>query len=307
MSQRRRRSSHVQHERKLLEEIPQIPGIQFGQIIGQGHFSHVYKGVYQNEISVAIKVIERGNEHSITTEIELLNLLQAIPGIIKLYQIIQRENMILVFEYIEAVSQHSFYTKITAERFKFVLKSLIETVFQSHKVGIVHRDIKLGNIMISKDFSKVKLIDWGCGAKICDSLSPRAGSRTCRSPEMLIGYRDYGTFGDIWALGIFILDVLSENSVPWKATKSSTAIQHLSYYFGGKEIIEYANSLGIDLEDEYLHGLVYESRYTINSCFSPSMEFLADPNLLNLMNRFLTLDFRQRISLPEALKHPYFK
>ena len=293
--------------RKVLSQLPKLDNLEFGQKLGQGHFSEVYQGIYQNKYPVAIKVIERGSAHLISTEVQLLQELRGLPNIIQLYEVINQERTILVFELVDALDLDSFMEEITPERLKFVIKALITATAAAHAKNIVHRDIKLGNIMISKGFTDLKLIDWGCGTFITDSMSPKAGSRTCRSPEMLMNYRSYSTKGDIWALGVFILSILADGAIPWKARTSPEVLILMSKVFGGDALKNLATKLGVEL-DETVRKRMKNSppAHNIEYYFDRHFRHLADPNLLDLMKKLMAFDPDDRISLEDALKHPYF-
>lgn len=287
-----------------MEEIPKIPNLTFGNLLGRGHFSHVYKGTFENKIPVAIKVIERGSEKSISLEVDLLSSLSKISGVVNLLHIFQADNTILVFEFLKSISLDDFYLSVTLPKLRVILYQLISAVAECHKLNIVHRDLKFGNISISPNLDTVKILDWGCGSKIYDSMSCKAGSRSCRSPEMLLGFRQYSSYCDCWAIGVFILGILGKGKIPWRANQSNSAIISLSNYFGGDEICSYAESLGLALEN--LNGMTSEPTYSISSNFSSEMSFLFSPKLIDLMMKFLTLDYRNRLTAADALKHPFF-
>lgn len=70
-------------------------------------------------------------------------------------------------------------------------KTLIKTLIHCHTNNIIHRDLKLENIMFTSedqsDFSKVKLIDFGLAAKVphkFTSLSVIVGSPYFTAPEV---------------------------------------------------------------------------------------------------------------------------
>jgi serine/threonine protein kinase len=49
-----------------------------------------------------------------------------------------------------------------------------------------------------------------------------------------------------------------------------------------------------------------ESRFTLESAFSPDFADMTDPELVSLMKRFLSLNPANRPSALEALQHPFF-
>lgn len=292
--------------RKIPEKLPEIETIQYGEKLGQGHFSEVYEGVYKNEFPVAIKVIERGSDHLISTEIQLLQDLRGLPHIVQLYEVIHKENTVLVFELVKSLDTDDFFDELTPKRLKFCLKALCTALQAAHRKGVVHRDIKLENVMISEDFSDLKVIDWGCGTYITDSMSPKAGSRTVRSPEMLLGYRGYGSAGDCWAVGAFIYDVLTDGRIPWKAKSSPEALGKMSTIFGGSALFGLAKKLDIDVDEQAAALMNHHAKHTIDSFFSEDCSDLVDDNLVDLMHHLLEIDPSKRYTMDQALGHPYF-
>lgn len=294
-------------ERRRLDTFPEIPYLEFGENIGHGNFSHVYKGVYHKEKKVAIKVIERGSERLIQTEIELLLALKGCPHVIQLLEVITEPQTMLIFELVEAADIEDIFTEIPLEKLRIVLQKLLEALQAAHQNGIVHRDVKLGNILITQDYSDVVLIDWGCGCFISESMSSKAGSRSCRPPEMLLGYRDYGTTCDIWAFGMLIFYFLTDGWIPWKAKTTPKAIVQLSKYYSGQDLVDLADSLDLEFPDLNGGRLCRDATATLESAFAENMQDLADPDLVDLMKMCLQLYPEQRPSASQALDHPFFR
>lgn len=94
-----------------------------------------------------------------------------------------------------------------------------------HSNGIVHRDIKGGNILVEE--STVKLADFGASTTI--SLGETVETSTIKgtpyfmAPEVLSESK-YGRRGDIWAVGCTIIQMLN-GEPPWKERKLQSLIQ----------------------------------------------------------------------------------
>lgn len=292
--------------RKIPDKLPEIEGLKYGEKLGEGHFSEVYEGTYKGE-EVAIKVIERGSDHLISTEIGLLQELRGSPNIIQFYEMFKLENTVLIFELVKSLNPDDFFDYLTPETLKFVVKSLCTATQAAHMKGIVHRDIKLANIMVGKKFTDLKLIDWGCGTKCSDSMSPKAGSRTVRSPEMLLGYRGYRTAGDCWAVGVFIYEIMTGSYIPWKAKTSVDALFKMAKIFGGKNLLDIAGNYDIEIDEVLLELDKIRAQETLETHFSEDCADLADPLLIDLMKKLLELDPAKRYNMDQALSHPYFQ
>lgn len=303
---RRYHRSDYSHERNSPEDLPYIPYLHFGDIIGHGNFSHVYDGIYHHNTPVAIKVIERGSERLIDTEIKLLQALIGSPHVIQLLEVIDAGQTMLVFEVLHTIDRDKIFDKLNISRMRFILRCVLEALRAAHAAGIVHRDVKLGNILIAHDFSNVILIDWGCGAFVSDSLSTKAGSRSSRPPEMLFGYRGYETTCDIWAVGVLILYCLSGGVIPWKSRNSHRVLSAMSLFFGGKNLMRIAHHLNLNVDPELENIMAPEPERDLASCFDKSLAHLFDPDLIDLMHELMNIDSSKRPTANQALSHRFF-
>ncbi|CAO1409244.1 unnamed protein product, partial [Diamesa serratosioi] len=78
-----------------------------------------------------------------------------------------------------------------------------------HKKGIVHRDIKLENILLDKQTNRIKLADFGLSC-IWDKstyLKTNCGSPEYAAPELHFG-KKYGAAVDIWSLGVVFFGMI---------------------------------------------------------------------------------------------------
>jgi len=96
---------------------------------------------------------------------------------------------------------------------------LLRGAARMHGAGIIHRDIKPGNILVSAG-GALKICDLGLatpaarraeGAAAYAYAYPerRVGTLLYRSPEQLAGRRDYGPGVDVWALGCVMAELLT--------------------------------------------------------------------------------------------------
>jgi casein kinase II subunit alpha len=288
-------------------DLPEVDSIVFGECLGSGHFSHVYAGTYQSQLPVAVKVIERGSERTVQKEIDLLVRLRGKPHIIQLYEVIRSEQTLLVFELLQSLSADDFYASVTVDRFRHILRCLLLGLYGAHSIGIIHRDVKLGNILISPDWQEVRLADWGCGCEIAERMSYRAGSRPYRSIEMLLHYEGYGTCADMWAVGAFIFTVLCGGDCPWRCPTGWETVVEIASFVGRRAVVGLARKYGTELPEDVFHDIYHVPRRKFRDCFAKSMRGLRNKSLIDLMEKLLAIQMEERLTAEEALAHPFFR
>ena len=85
-----------------------------------------------------------------------------------------------------------------------------------HGMGVVHRDIKLANILLTKDFA-VKLSDFGFAKTVNHLMETYCGTPMNMAPEILLR-QQYTLKCDIWSLGI-VLFQLAYGKLPFSPDK----------------------------------------------------------------------------------------
>ena len=174
------------------------------KILGKGTYGKVYEAQHKlTSCKVAIKCIEKTtikNEKSmqkIFNEVEILaNLNHA--NIIKLYEIFENDKYyFFVTEFAEKgdllrlIDNNGTFNE--AQSF-LILKDLVESLKYLHSKSILHRDVKLDNILLNSRY-KVKLCDFGISVKINGSshLTEKCGTPAYIAPEIIAG--SYSGFG----------------------------------------------------------------------------------------------------------------
>jgi casein kinase II subunit alpha len=292
--------------RHYISQLPVIESLQFGDRIGAGSFSSVYRGTYQRVHPAAIKIIERGSESTVRKEIEILTTLRGLPHIVQLFEVIEDENTILVFEFVQGLSPEKFMNQVNLARFQIILRQLLEALAAAHGAGVCHRDVKLANLLVPPTWDDVRLIDWGCAAPLSSNQAPNAGTRAYRSIEMLMGFERYRHYGDLWAVGALIYTILCGGDIPWRAGTPIEALEILSEYVGGNRSLEVAGELGVQIPEKVARRFAKKVKRKFSDDFAWGMRRMRDKDLIDLMQGFLALKMQDRTTIEQALAHPFF-
>ncbi|MDA2926146.1 protein kinase [Acidobacteria bacterium AH-259-G07] len=137
------------------------------------------------------------------------------PNIVSIYDVGQQDNCpFIAMEYVEGEDLTTLIKKKVFIPFAKKIDLIIQTsdgLHYAHHKGIVHRDIKPGNIRLSRD-GRAKILDFGI-ALIESSEITRPGTVMgapyYMSPELVKGARDVDGRSDVFSLGVVLYELIS--------------------------------------------------------------------------------------------------
>ena len=214
----------------------QIEDITLLRLLGKGSYGEVYLSQKQNALFATKKVKRKKTDDEMTkyfkNEINILRILNH-PNIVKLEEIkMDENNYYIVMEYING-GELSDYLKKYIEKYgkpfseeivQYLMKQIISALIYIHDLNIIHRDLKLENIMVDFDNekdkeelnmmkAKIKIIDFGFAIMLSSKFSltnSAVGTFMYMDPKILKEFdnqvlvdksRGYGKEVDIWSLG----------------------------------------------------------------------------------------------------------
>ncbi|WVQ94411.1 hypothetical protein IAU59_001490 [Kwoniella sp. CBS 9459] len=207
---------------------PRRPMIGFGpyvllQTLGEGEFGKVKLGVHTDYgVEVAIKLIRRGSlddevrASKVEREIDVLKTLKH-PNIVRMFDVIDTEKYIgIVLEYagggelFEYILANRYLKEKDAQK---LFAQLISGVDYLHKKHIVHRDLKLENLLLDKH-RNIIITDFGFANRFDhaqdDLMATSCGSPCYAAPELVVSEGLYvGSAVDIWSCGVILYAMLS--------------------------------------------------------------------------------------------------
>jgi serine/threonine protein kinase len=301
--------------------------------IGEGTYGTVYRArdKQSNEI-VALKKLKmdretRGFPLTSVREINiLLNL--AHPNIVKLLDVTVgrlRDKVFLVFEYCDhdlATVLDGLRKPFREDEVKTILHDLASAIAYLHDNFIVHRDLKLSNLLMD-GHGKVKIADFGLARTYShplEAMTPKVVTLWYRAPELLLGASKYHTAVDCWSLACIFGELL--RSRPILPGKSEMQQIQLIFKLLGTPTDRIWPGYG-ELPVVAQHASTPSSSSSSSSSLaaSSSVKPLPDvkynslskvfPDLsangLDLLGALFTYDPSKRMTAAKALVHPFFR
>ena len=273
---------------------------KYGRLIGQGAFGKVNLGL--NVLTgrvVAIKSFNKSNLNSNSENMKKIlyetNLMKKLnhPNITKILDLFEdKEYILIIMEYINGGNLFSFLKKrrkVSEKTAKFLYKQIILGIKYIHSHNIVHRDIKLENILIDLN-NNIKICDFGIGRVLSDSnqlLYDQCGTPMYIAPEILLSTKEEGYKGfpvDIWSSGIALYILLS-GSLPFS-------------FKNGKSVSIEESDKNNDNSEELQFSIIHNEPKHIENISNEAKDLLK-----GLLNK----NPDKRLTCEQILSHPWLK
>ena len=287
LKKKKRLNAWVNHLKKAIDLTVLSEFFDVKGTLGKGKFGLVKLGIHKlTGRKVAIKIINKQGlteqEMQLTkTEIEILKIGQH-PNIITLYDVIENEEKIYII--MEYCAGSDLFAYIEERNFKLpekhaaqIIRKLSSAVYYLHSFGIIHRDVKPENILMTDktEYADIRLLDFGLSKIVRqgEKCTEPYGTLSYVSPEVLQDI-PYDERCDLWSIGVITYLLLSgvlpfddENNIKEIARKT-----------------------------------VYEK-----TPFYPSLFQNVSKEAIDFVDKLLQKDPDKRMKMTELFEHPWMK
>ncbi|KAK4785706.1 hypothetical protein SAY86_002395 [Trapa natans] len=170
-----------------------------------------------------------------------------------------------------------------------------------HSANILHRDLKPANILVNRNCD-LKICDFGLARTTArdeyEFMTEYVVTRWYRAPELLLCSYNYGPAIDVWSVGCIFAEILGRKPI-FPGVNSMDQLKLIISVLGKPAEADIALIQSLRSR-QFIHSLPYIRAIPL-SAFLPSV----DPLALDLLEKMLVFNPDKRITVLEALQHPY--
>jgi serine/threonine protein kinase len=227
------------HKRGPSRELPRIDGYRILRKIGQGGMSTVYLAERESDgMPVVAKTLSVGlieNKKSVLRSHQEFKLISRIqnPHIVRLYDHgTVNDVLYTTMEYFPKGDLKQRLSKGMVQRKALLyLRQIADGLNAIHGCGVIHRDLKPGNIMFREDES-LAIIDFGISKDINTMLDLTDHGQIMGTPNYMAPEQGKGPYkpdarSDIYSLGIMLYEMLTGNKPYAAPTGAAIIYKHL--------------------------------------------------------------------------------
>jgi CTD kinase subunit alpha len=281
-------------------------------VVGSGTYGKVFKGLnVYTKGHVALKRIRLVGERdgfpvTAIREIKLLQSLRHTNIVIFQEVMVEKNDCFMVFEYLShdltGLLNHPSF-KLNPAQKKHLGKQLFEGLDYLHARGVLHRDIKAANILVSNE-GVLKLADFGLARFYAKrhqlDYTNRVITIWYRSPELLLGETKYTAAVDVWSAACVMVEIFTRYAIfPGDGTELSQLdkIYNILGTPNRQDWPELADMAWFELlRPTVKRKNVFEDKYRDKTT----------PAAFDLLVSMFCYDPQKRPSAAQILQHPYF-
>lgn len=281
-------------------------------VVGSGTYGKVFKAVhvYTRNLAALKKIRMDGEKDGFpVTAVREIKLLQSLKheNVVSLQEVmVEHNDCFMVFEYLShdltGLLNHPTF-KLEHAHKKHLARQLFEGLHYLHRRGVLHRDIKAANILVSNT-GQLKLADFGLARFYTKRGQPDYTNRVItiwyRSPELLLGETQYGPAVDIWSAACVMVEIFTRHAI---FPGDGGEINQLDKIY---------NVLGTPTRSEW-PGLVDMTWFELLrpterklSTFAEKYQGRVTPAAFELLSAMFLYDPSKRPAAGDVLEHPYF-
>jgi len=292
-------------------------------VVGEGAYGIVCSAVHRpSGRKVAIKKISPF-DHSMfclrtLRELKLLKFLSeagvseniiSILDIIKPSSIEAFKEVYLIQELMETDMHRVIRTQdLSDDHAQYFIYQTLRALKALHSADVIHRDLKPSNLLLNANCD-LKVCDFGLARSVKTAepsgtetgfMTEYVATRWYRAPEIMLTFKQYTKAIDVWSVGCILAEMLS--SKPLFPGRDYHHQLTLILDVLGTPTLDEFYAITTRRSRDYIRALPFRKRRPFATLF-PN----ANPLAVDFLTKTLTFDPKKRITVEDALAHPYLE
>lgn len=194
---------------------------------------------------------------------------------------------------------------LTPEHTRYFLYQLLRGLKYIHSANVIHRDLKPSNLLVNEN-CELKIGDFGMARGLSAAhaeesrsfMTEYVATRWYRAPELMLSLHHYSAAIDLWSVGCIFAEMLGRKQL--FPGKNYVHQLQLILYVLGTPPENLVGSIGAERVRSYVKSLPVRVPVPFSKLYPE-----AGVDALDLLSCMLSFDPRDRISVCQALEHPY--
>ena len=200
--------------------------------------------------------------------------------------------------------------RLSDEHIQYFLYQLLRGLKYLHSAHVIHRDLKPSNLLVNANCD-LKIADFGlarCATAAATDASPHAtpdtflteyvATRWYRAPEIMLSWSEYSQSIDVWSVGCIFGELLGRRPM-FPGTDYMDQLHLILNFVGSPSVDDSAHIQNVNAR-HYIRNLPPRPGKSVRELFP-----LASDAACDLLTRMLTFSPAKRITVEQALAHPY--
>ncbi|KAF3988126.1 hypothetical protein FT663_03669 [Candidozyma haemuli var. vulneris] len=287
------------------------------EVVGQGAYGVVCSAVHlPSQSKVAIKKIEPFERQMLCLrtlrELKLLKHFnhENIISILALQQPASYESfneIYLIQELMETDLHKVIRTQqLSDDHVQYFTYQTLRALKALHSANVLHRDLKPSNLLMNSNCD-LKICDFGLARSVASSednfgfMTEYVATRWYRAPEIMLTFQEYTTAIDVWSVGCILAEMISGRPL-FPGRDYHNQLWLIMEVLGTPNSEDY-NNIKSKRAREYIRSLPFCKKMPFSELFSHVPE--VNPLAIDLLERLLAFNPAKRITVEDALAHPY--